>query len=196
MVRIACFLLLMILPCLSAFASQQTAPFAGIGVLVIRPSLPDNNPCNTPLSIYEGPGIKRKAEIKYMNIPGLFDLNGVSSGDVAIPVMDKRGDWLQVTYDGAGRRGWIKMDRFWKYSPWNYFLKGRTAVLLNGLRDSCYLLRKGASDLSGGSTILSPEQFMQILDVDGDWANVIVKGPETGWIRWRGGDGRFMISLP
>jgi hypothetical protein len=196
MVRFAFVLLLILLPCLSAFASQPAAPFAGIGVLVIRPCLPENDLCNAPLAIYEDPGIKRIAEIKYMNFPGLFTLNGFSSGEVAITVMGKRGDWLKVSFDGAGRRGWIKKDRFWKYIPWSDFLKGRTAVLLRGLRDFCYLLRKEASDLSGGSEILSPGQDMQILDVDGDWANVIVKGPETGWIRWRGGDGRFMITLP
>jgi hypothetical protein len=196
MVRVAFILFLILFPSSFANALPQAAPFAGIGVLIVRPCLPENDPCNAPLVIYEDPGIKRIAEINYINIPGHFDLSGVSSGEVAITVMGKRGDWLKISFDDAGRRGWIRKDKFWKYIPWSDFLTGRKAVLLGGLQDSCYLLHKEASDLSGGSTTLSPGQDMQILDIDGDWANVIVTGPETGWIRWRGGDGRFMISVP
>jgi hypothetical protein len=196
MVRSALIFFLMFLSCSSAFASKQAAPFAGMGVLVVRPCLPENDSCNAPLAIYEYPGIKRIAEINYMQIPGLSTFNGVSSGAASIAVMNKRGDWLQISIDEAGRRGWIKKDKLWKYMPWSDFLKGRRAVLLPGLRESGYTLRKDAADLSGGLETLSPGQDMQILDIDGDWANVMVKGPQTGWVRWRGGDGRFMISLP
>lgn len=191
MVKVFLAIFLIFLPCWSAFAKQPATPFSGIGILVIR----DGVFSPAPLSLYEYPGIKRIAEVNYLNIPRILTPDAVSSGSGAIAVMGKEGDWLKIPYDDAGRGGWVKKDRMWKYTPWSDFLKGRRAVLLTGLRKTFYQLRRESSDLSGPLVTLSPGQDMDILDVDGDWAQVMVKGPETGWVRWRGGDGRLMISL-
>ncbi len=191
MVKIALVFFLILLPCWSVLAKQPAVSFSGIGILVIREDVSGNS----PLTLYEYPGIKRIAEVNFLNIPRIFSSDAVSSGAGAIAVMGKRGDWLKISFDEAGRGGWVNKDRLWKYTPWSDFLKGRRAVLLAGLRKTCYLLRKEASDSSGPLETLAAGQDMEILDVDGDWAQVMVKGPETGWVRWRGGDGRLMISL-
>ncbi len=191
MVKFVAISLFLFLLCFSAFAKQPAPPFSGIGILVVREDVSGN----TPLAIYEYPGIKRIAEVNFLNIPRIFNSSAVSSGTGAIAVMGKRGDWLKISFDDAGRGGWVNKDRLWKYISWSDFLKGRRASLLTGLRKTFYQLRREASDLSGQLETLAPGQDMEILDVDGDWAHVMVKGPETGWVRWRGGDGRLMISF-
>jgi hypothetical protein len=196
MVRIAFAVILLtsVLSALPAHGSRQTRPFAGIGLLVIRPLTTESTDAGDLIPVYEDPAIKRVAELKATSLPGLFTAIRVSSGNYATVVMDKKGDWLKIAYDNADREGWIEMKKYWEYIPWRDFLKGRHAVLLPKLRGSDYKLRVECSDISEPLADIPPLGDFQVIEVDGDWVKVRTGQSAEGCIRWRGGDGRFLIS--
>jgi hypothetical protein len=110
-------------------------------------------------------------------------------------VTGKKGNWLHIIYDDAGREGWLESSRGWEYATWNAYLKGRAARILPGLKKDLYLLRRDPSPKAPELETLSRQKNLRILDVREDWALVLVDLTAYGWLRWRDGDGRFTISL-
>ena len=196
MVKIVFSLLFVValLTCFPAYGAQPVRPFAGIGLLIIRPLSAENAVESNAVVFYEDPGIKRVAALNARDIPRVIPDADTAQSESAIAVTGKKGEWLKIAYDDAGREGWVRMKRFWKYTPWHSFLKGRHVALLPKLRESGYMLRKECSDTSPVMANLSARQVLQVAEVDGDWMK-IESGPSlSGCIRWRGSDGRFMIS--
>ncbi|MBP1753218.1 MAG: hypothetical protein H6Q57_2054 [Geobacteraceae bacterium] len=189
------FFSLFAFPCLLAHGSQQARPFAGTGLLVIRSFSPHTSAGNDQVIIYEVPGIQRVAELKANDLRRFPGLPEICPDCQAVPVMGKKGNWLKIPYDDADREGWIQPRRYWEYIPWDDFLTGRNAVFLPKLRDRNYLVRKEPCDNSSALTSLPPTREFRIAGVEGDWACVQVEKAGKGWIRWRGEDGRLMISV-
>jgi hypothetical protein len=117
------------------------------------------------------------------------------SGESALAVMGKKGDWLRVAYDEAGHEGWLAMPRYWEYSPWRVFLKGRSARLLPGLKKEFYLLRREPASTSPQLDTLSRQKNLRIIEIRDEWALVLVDLTTHGWLRWKDNDGRFTISI-
>ena len=109
--------------------------------------------------------------------------------------MGKRGNWMLIAYDDAGREGWVEMARWWEYCPWEDFLKGRVARLLPGLKKERYSLRAGPSETSPQTSPLSGVEELRLIAVRDDWVLVITDSGQQGWFSWRDGDGRFQISV-
>lgn len=189
---IALGLMLLALP---ALAAPKSRPFAGEGLLVIRP-LPLNTTetCCT-LPIYLDPGVERVASLEMPEVPSLAPVIKGRAGEFPLVVTAKKGDWLQVIYDDAGREGWLESSRSWDYSTWNTFLKGRAVTLLPGLRKEFYLLRRDPAPSSPQLDTLSRQRSLRIIDIKDDWALVLVDLSAYGWLRWRDGDGRFVIAV-
>jgi hypothetical protein len=198
MVRISFFIWFLLLPILSCFAgycAQPPRPYTGIGLLTIRPFVQERAADAVSLSLYAYPGVKRVTEIKTAAIPALEPIIRVTSGEYAIGVTGKKGNWVRIVYDDAGREGWLEMEPHWAYTPWETFLKGRFAVLLPNLRNSWYLLRKESSESSEPIVTLSSRQKLQIIQVEGDRAKVMVDGITAGWLNWRDPEGKWIITL-
>ncbi|ACM19294.1 hypothetical protein Geob_0932 [Geotalea daltonii FRC-32] len=170
-------------------------PFSGEGLLVIRPfPSRSSEPCCT-LPIYGEPGVERITDLESSDLPSLTPVIQGRTGEYAAAVTGKKGNWLHIVYDEAGREGWLKNSRAWEYVTWNHFLKGRAAKLLPGLKKEFYLLRHDPSATAPQLEVLSRQKNLRIIDVREDWALVLVDLTAYGWLRWRDSDGRFTISI-
>jgi hypothetical protein len=187
-------LFLALIPLLSP-AAPPPRPFAGEGILIVRPF---GFASSTPIEfiLYREPGVGRIAERSVAEMPLLSSLVQLPDGEYPMAVMGKKGEWLRVAYDDAGREGWVKPDRWWERLKWEEFLKGRSARLLPGLKKESYLLRGEPSEASLPYGDLTGEESFEIMEVKGDWAlaGVFPTGL-TGWLPWRDGDGRMLISV-
>jgi hypothetical protein len=188
---LASLLILCVLFSFPVYGAQQIRPKAGIGLLIMHHLAAETN-C---LTLYNYPGVKRIFEIGNDTVPDLHPLIDSASGVIAVGVTGKKGNWLKIAYDDAGREGWIKMERQWIYTPWESFLMGRSAALLPKLRKTSYQLRKDHSENSEPLISLTSLQKLQVVAVEGDWARVEIEGITSGWLRWRDSEGRLMISL-
>ena len=189
---IALFLTSIFLPAADA---QQFRPFCGSGVVIIRPFNPESTVVPASIPFYLDPGVARIVERPAAGIPSLSAILKMPSGEYPLAVMGKKGNWLRIAYDDAGREGWVEKARWWDYITWEAFLKGRVARLLPGLKNEAYALRAGASPTAPQTGALSGKEELRIIEVKDDWALVITGSGLRGWLAWQDGDGRFLISM-
>lgn len=180
-----CALLLIIGGGAALAALPAPRPYSGCGVLILRQGggwQPE------ALTLYQEPGVLRVAEKTPASLPRLAG----SDNEPLLSVTERRGGWVSIALDDAGRQGWLEQARAWEYSPWREFLPGRALKLLPGLKKEWYQLLSapGASGSLAGT--LSRNQEVRVLQVQEDW--VRVEAP-SGWLRWRDPDGRLTVSL-
>ena len=89
----------------------------------------------------------------------------------------------------------MALARPWRYLTWEELLKGRAVRLLPGLRKGDCDLHGAPIESSSQRDTLSRQRSLRIVQVDGDWALVLVDLAVTGWVRWRDGDGRFLVAV-
>ena len=185
--------LLIVLPAHGALPKPR--PYTGSGLLVIRmPTSPvSDQPCT--LVLYLEPEVGRVAEPACGALPLLTQVIETPAGEFPVAVMGKKGAWLKIAYDQAGREGWLKMLRGWDYLPWEEFLPGRTARLLPGLKKGYYVLRRDFDAAAQELDTLTPERPVRIDRIEGDWVHVTVAPQTAGWLRWRDDGGRFLITV-
>lgn len=180
-----CALLLILGSGAALAALPAPRPYSGCGVLILRQG-PGWQPEN--LVLYQEPGVRRIAERTPDSLPRL-------AGDAAEPLLaasGRRGGWVCIALDDAGRQGWLEKARAWKYADWCDFLRGRTLRLLPGLKKEWYQLRTAPDGEGSQVTSLTRDQEVRVLQVEEDW--VRVEAP-AGWLRWRDPDGRLTVSL-
>lgn len=188
-------LLLALLPGASgAAAPRQPRPDAGIGVLLVRPSLAVRDGGVPSLILYQEPGVSRIAEKGVASFP-LIPLRSQPAELYPLAVVAKRGGWFRVAYDDAGRAGWVEKERSWSFLRWEEFLKGRTIRPLPGLRKPFYVLRAAPLTQAPELRTLTPESSLRILEIQGDSARVLLDLSLMGWIQWRDEDGRLLIGI-
>jgi SH3-like domain-containing protein len=126
----------------------------------------------------------------------LIPVFGAPSTGMLLAVTERRGEWLRVIVDDAGREGWVRRERAWDYSPWEEYLKGRSARLLPGLRKNCYQLLAAPVDSAGVIAVLAPQtEEFRFIGLQGEWALVLVGQSVTGWLRWCDRDRRFLVTV-
>jgi hypothetical protein len=189
---IAFFLTSIFLPAADA---QQFRPFCGSGVVIIRPFSPESTVAPTSIPFYRDPGVARIVERPAAGIPSLSAILKMPAGEYPLAVMGKKGNWMRIAYDDAGREGWVEKARWWDYITWEDFLKGRVARLLPGLEKGSYALRAGSSPTAPQTGVLSGRESLRIIEVSDDCALVITASGLSGWITWRDGDGRFLVTI-
>lgn len=191
------FPLFLILLLVAVFPAQGASirPMAGIGILFLRPFVPERADELKVIPLYAEPGIGRLAELDAARFPSLDPAVTQHPGQRAVAVLEKRREWLRIAYDDAGREGWIRLRRFWDYLPWMDFLPGRSARLLPGLRETLTRLRREPSNDSASSVRFAPDRVFRIVSIRDDWARVTADGAVDGWLRWRDADGRLMFAL-
>jgi hypothetical protein len=193
---LALFFISMFFAVISAAANpptpQKMRPYAGIGIL----HLPINNtdPGDPPL-LYEEPALSRMGELNRSKIP-VFDWilgSGPSSAAQSLIVTARKGTWLRVVYDDAGREAWLNPSRHFELQSWDMFFKGHVSCLLPGLQQKYYQVfqQAGTSPLAA----LKINQPFRVLQIDNDWAMVLIEQNSLGWLRWRDEDGRLLIGL-
>ena len=193
--RAAIFFLCLALTPVAVEGAAQPRPFSGYGVMIIRPFNTDSPADQAPITFYREPGIERIAVRAVNEIPLLSSIMRLSAVEYPLAVMGKRGNWMLIAYDDAGREGWVEMARWWEYSLWDNFLKGRVARLLPGLKKDGYILHAGPAETSPQATPLSGVEELQLIEVRGDRVLVITDSGLRGWFSWRDGDGRFLIAV-
>lgn len=168
----------------AARAATPLRPYSGMGVLVPHPA-PGTD--QTALPLYAEPGVQRIAELEPGALPRL-------SGDLRQPLLAvhaTKGEWLKVSFDEAGRAGWLEAPRSWVYRSWDEFLPGQWVRVLPGLKKVFYSLKGAPREASTDSGTVSRNQQVRIVQVADDWARL--ERP-AGWIRWRDADGRLTVS--
>jgi len=180
---------------LPAANAQQPRPYSGSGVMIIRP-LSQVLPADpAAITFYRDPGVERIAERAAGEIPLLSSILKTPANEYPVAVMGKKGNWMRIAYDDAGREGWVEMARWWEYTTWEDFLKGRSARLLPGLKKVAYALRLGPSETSALVSPLSGQENLRLVEIRGDWTLAITDTGLSGWLTWRDGEGRFQILL-
>jgi len=166
-------------------APPAPRPYGGCGVLALKPAAGAER---SLLPLYEEPGVHRIAELPGSALPRLAG----SSEEPLVSASAHRGDWIQVAYDNAGRKGWLQQTRDSDYLPWREFLPGRQVRILPGMKKGYYKVMSSPGEGSPERGWLTRDQPVTVLQVEDDWARL--QAPQ-GWFRWRDGDGRLTISL-
>ena len=179
----------------ASHAAAKPRPFAGSGILLIRPPFPAEATEPFTITLYREPGVGRLAELPPQKLPSLSQVLKAEPGETAMAVLGKRGTWLRIAYDDAGREGWVKLLRHWRYSDWETFLKGRVVRLFAGMKKDVYSLREEPVSAPLEKDRLSASRKLCVSQLQEDWALVTLEPSATGWIRWRDGDGRFLIVV-
>lgn len=166
-------------------APPAPRPYSGCGVLALMLSAGAER---SLLPLYEEPGVHRIAQLPGSALPRLAG----SSEEPLVSASARRGDWIQVAYDDAGRQGWLQPARDSDYLPWREFLPGRQVRILPGMKKGYHAVKSSPGDGSSEMSALTRDQPVTVLQVEDDWARL--QAPQ-GWFRWRDGDGRLTISL-
>lgn len=194
--RILIASLLLLLLALPAFGAPVKArPYAGNALLIIHPPAFREPDKPAALIVYRDPEIGRIAELTCDALPLLSRVIALPIGEYPVAVLGKKGTWLKIAYDDAGREGWLEMARRWEYIPWDEFLPGRTARLLPGLKKGFYAVRQTPDEAAAEIEVLPPEKAFRILEVMAGWVRVETGAASSGWLQWQDNGSRFLISV-
>lgn len=147
------------------------------------------------LALYLEPGIGRIIELDMSDIPPLSAVMRPVPEKRQFTVTRKKGDWVRIVYDDAGREGWFLLPRQWRFQSWDRYLRGREVRPVAGVRKESLQLYSAPS---GGATVLETmerERSLRVLDVYDGWILVLVDMSRSGWLRWKDDDGRFLVSV-
>ena len=178
---------------LTAFASISLAalpmrPYSGIGVLQLN-----NTSLNHALHLYEEPGLLRNGTLNPAAVRQFTDWLFGAGDDLHLLVTARKGEWLKVEHDDAGRESWLHAPPRGTYTPWELFLKGKEiSFLRNAPRHQLQVYgRPGGAPLNP-VTSTTP---MRVILVQHDWCYVLFDQSSAGWIRWRDHDSRLLVGL-
>jgi hypothetical protein len=169
---------------------RKMRPYVGIGILLLP--LKNSAPA-VHLPLYEEPALSRLGELNWTKIPAFDWIFGQSPVEQPLIVMARKGTWLRVTYDDAGREAWLNPPRQLPFKTWDQFFKGYVSRLLPGLQKKYYQVYR-QPDVSPMAIFTSTQTF-KVLQLENDWATVLVDQNELGWLRWRDEDGRLLIGI-
>lgn len=167
-------------------------PYSGIGVLVLPMTpLADGD---DPYPLYDEPAIARRGLLDMARVPPYEWIFGSHSTSLPLMVTARKGEWLRVAYDDAGREAWLNPRRPAAFHPWEEFLKGQAGTLLPGLQKRYYQLYRQPG--TGMLATLPPRHPFRVVKLEQDWALVVTDQAALGWLRWRDEDGRLLVGLP
>lgn len=176
-----------------AYVPPLMRPYAGIGIVMLGIDAREDAEQPEPLYLYEEPAMFRVGELHLRNIPPYEWLFGGNPGALPLIVMARKGEWLRVVYDDAGRDAWLNPQRRGVFQSWDGFFKGQSARLLSGLPKKSYQLFQQPGKKPAAT--MTPKQAFKVLKLDSDWAMVMLNQSSLGWLRWRDEDGRLLIAL-
>jgi hypothetical protein len=174
----------------AASPPNKMRPYSGIGVLLLKNAIGEQV---EPFPLYEEPGLARLGSLNQENLPGAGWIFGTSHTAIPLVVTARKGAWLRVVYDDAGREAWLNPLRSGEFQTWELYLKGHMASVLPGLQKKYLQLyqKPNRNELNS----LTPRQLFRVLQIEGDWAMVLYEQNLLGWLRWRDEDGRLLIGV-
>lgn len=177
-----------------AFAATppRMRPYAGIGVVAF--SQPDTaQSLELRMPLYEEPGLSRVAILDSTRLSGNEWVFGPRELMPPLIVSARRGNWIRVYFDDAGREAWIDPLNKGRFQLWEQFLRRHTVHMLPGLQPRCYQLLQQP----GGKLLatLNPVQVFKVLKLEEAWSMVLIDQELIGWVRWRDEDGRILVGL-
>ena len=187
--------LAMLVPtCLNAAtAPVKLRPYAGIGILLLSVAPGVDGEKAVPLNLYEEPALSRLGELNGGTVPPYDWIFGMSSAKLPLIVTARKGNWLRVVYDDAGREAWLMPQRQGAFHPWDSFFKGQLGRLLPGLRKQyCQLYQEPGKGVLQTQVL---KKCFKIVKFEEDWALVMPDQYSLAWLRWRDEDGRLLIGL-
>lgn len=191
--QLSLFLIAVLLITLSpdfAVSAIKMRPYSGIGLLAV--DLFGSAP-HEQLAFYDEPAMLRLEDIDLSKAPRHEWIFPMGEGVVPLIVMERKGAWLKVVYDDAGRESWVKQPQHNACVTWDEVFIGRMAHLLPGLQKRYYQLYAQFNGEQTGS--LEPDHIFKVILLEDDWAQVesVRNGP--AWLRWRDEDGRLLMGL-
>jgi hypothetical protein len=175
-----------------AVSLPRMRPYTGSGLVVFAQADNSSNQ-DLQLPLYEEPGLSRVGMLNSSRLSGNEWIFGVQEGVPPLVVSARRGDWLRVFYDDAGREAWIDPQSKGRFLSWEQFLKVQTGHMLLGLQPHYYQLlqRPGGKLLA----TLSAKQVFKVLKLENAWGMVLTDQAQMGWVRWHDDDGRLTIGV-
>lgn len=164
-------------------------PYSGIGILMLK-TVADTS---EPLQLYEEPAISRLGALNVGRVPSYDWIFGPAAASLPLVVTARKGEWLRVAYDDAGREAWLNPRRQAAFQPWELFFKGQDGRLLPGLQKRYYQIFQQPG--KGALASLTPKQLFRIVKLENDWVLVVSGQSALGWLRWRDEDGRLLLGL-
>ncbi len=173
-----------------AASPPQMRPYAGIG-LVVFPKVDSPQEQNLQVQLYEEPGLSRIKLLSNSTLPGNEPIFGLEDGTPLI-VSVRKGEWLRVFYDDAGREAWINPRDRGHFQTWEQYLKLHTGRMLPALQPKYYQLLQQPDGKQIAT--LAPKQVFKVLKLDSSWGMVLTDKGQMGWLRWRDSDGRLTVG--
>jgi hypothetical protein len=184
------FFLVLGLTSLTVFAANQPRmrPYTGIGVVVFTPS--DGAGQELTLPLYAEPGLARIGVLNNLRLSGNEWVFG--SGVQPLVVSARKGQWLRIYYDDAGREAWIDPQGKGRFQAWEQYLQHQVCSMLPGLQPQYYQLL----EQPGGKLLdtLTPKLTFKLLKAEHTWGMVLINQARIGWVRWRDDDGRLLMG--
>lgn len=180
--------------CSEGFAAttQRMRPYTGVG-LVVFSNLDSPPNQKIQLQLYEEPGLTRVGVFEGTSLSVNEWIFGLQDGPSPLVVSARKGNWLKVYYDDAGREAWFEPPQNGRFQTWEQLLKVQVGRMLPGLQPQFYQLQQqpGKKMLA----TLTPKQVFKILKLDGSWGMVLTDQGQIGWLRWRDDDSRLTIGF-
>ncbi len=178
--------------CSVGFAASppRMRPYTGIGLVVFSADNAQNQDLQLPL--YAEPGLSRVGMLSSLKISGNEWVFALPEGTSLFIVSARKGDWVKVFYDDAGREAWIEPQNKGHFQSWEQFLKLQAGRLLPGLQQQYYQLleRPGRKQLK----VMLPKDKFRVLKLENSWSMVLTDQSQIGWVRWRDDDGRLTVG--
>ncbi|MDD2850609.1 MAG: hypothetical protein PHY09_01760 [Desulfuromonadaceae bacterium] len=163
-------------------------PYTGIGLTLFHSS--DDRETLVPL--YQDPGLLRIGVLDNSRRSVDVLIFGVPDRLPPLIVSARKGDWVKVTYDDAGREAWIDLRENGFFQTWESFLKRHSVHLLPGLQTKYYQLQQYGGNIG---VTLSPEQSFKVLRLEASRGLILVEQSRIGWVRWCDDDGRLTVGI-
>ena len=175
-----------------AASPPRMRPYTGIGLVVFSQS---GNALSQDqqVPLYEEPGLSRVGILNSSRSPGNDWIFGAQEGASPLIVSARKGDWLRVFYDDAGREAWVEPQNRGHFQSWEQFLKLQTGHMLPSLQPQYYKLQQQP----GGKLLatLTSKQVFKVLRIEDAWSMVLTNQTVIGWLRWRDEDGRLLVGF-
>lgn len=178
-------------PVAFAATTPRMRPYTGVGLFVFAQS-DKTLTQDLQLQLYEEPGLSRVGMLDDSKRSGNEWIFGLPEGTSPLIVSARKGNWLRVAYDDAGREAWVNPENKGRFQSWEQLLKRQTGHILPGLPSQYYKLQQQP----GGKLLatLSSKQVFKVLALENDWGLVLTDQALIGWLRWRDEDGRLLVG--
>ena len=182
--------LLLLVPLPLFGASSPLRPHAGRELLL----LPATAGLGT-VTVYEYPGVRRKGELPVTELPPLASSVSRREGEIVLAVFALREGFARVAVSASGEGGWLEINPGWRVVPWERYLPGRTVRLRKGLRETASRIRQTPAESGETVGTVSAGSPLPVSEVRDDWGLVSNGEGLSGWLRWRDGDGRLLVTV-